>query len=48
MYIVSFKVKKTNRSGQYMFTSIDEAHAQEKRLKADNGLKSVKLQTIKV
>lgn len=46
MYIVSFKVKKTNRTGKYMFSSIDEANENKSRLQRDSGLKSVRLRKI--
>ena len=47
MYKVSFKVKGTNRSGEYLFSSIDAAHEEESRLKTDKGLKSIKVLKIR-
>ena len=46
MYVVSFKVKQTNREGKYMFTCIDAAREEETRLKKDKGLRAVRLKKI--
>ncbi len=45
MFVVEFKVKKTSKSGKYMFASKISAERELARLKRDKGLK-VKLTEI--